>query len=226
MFSPFQVSPSETSYSTLQAPTSMRVHHKLLTHLSPCTGITLHWRIKHPQAQGSILPLMYKKNILYNICSQHHGSFHVYSLGGASVTRRSRGSGLLKLVPPPLVCKTPQLLQSLLSLLLTPPLGNPAHSPMVGCKHHPLYLSGFGRGSQETAISDFHHQALPSIHNSVQVCCLYMGWIPMWGSLCMAFLSVSAPQSISIFPSVKILLTLLRSTEPSTFWSSFYLGFI
>ena len=117
MFSPFQVSPSETSYSTLQAPTSMRVHHKLLTHLSPCTGITLHWRIKHPQAQGSILPLMYKKNILYNICSQHHGSFHVYSLGGASVTRRSRGSGLLKLVPPPLVCKTPQLLQSLLQFL-------------------------------------------------------------------------------------------------------------
>ncbi|KRY04454.1 hypothetical protein T03_18051 [Trichinella britovi] len=49
---------------------------------------------------------------------------------------------------------------------------------MVGCKHLPLYLSGSGRASQETAISGFHQQALPSIHNNVQVWWLYMGWIP------------------------------------------------
>jgi hypothetical protein len=43
-------------------------------------------------------------------------------------------------------------------------------SPMVGCEHPPLYLSGSGRTSQETAIWGFHQQALPSIHNSPWVC--------------------------------------------------------
>jgi hypothetical protein len=30
-------------------------------------------------------------------------------------------------------------------------------------------MSGTGRASQETAISGFHQQALPSIHNNVQI---------------------------------------------------------
>jgi hypothetical protein len=38
-----------------------------------------------------------------------------------------------------------------------------------------LYLSGSGRASQETAISGFHQQALPGIHNSFWVWWLYMG---------------------------------------------------
>jgi hypothetical protein len=40
-------------------------------------------------------------------------------------------------------------------------------SPMVGCKHMPLYLSGFGRVSQETAISGYCQQVLLGICNSV-----------------------------------------------------------
>jgi hypothetical protein len=35
----------------------------------------------------------------------------------------------------------------------TPPSGTPVLSPMVGFGHVPLYLSGSGRTSQETAIS-------------------------------------------------------------------------
>ena len=78
-------------------------------------------------------------------------------------------------------------------------------SPVVGCEHLPLRLSGSGRASQETATSGFHQPALPSIHNSVQVWCLYMGKIPRWGSLWMAFPSVPAPHFVSIFPLVSIL---------------------
>jgi hypothetical protein len=61
----------------------------------------------------------------------------------------------------------------------------------------------------------------------VYVCvwCLYMGWIPRWISLWMAFPSVSAPHFVSIFPPVSILFPLLRSTEASKLWSSF-LSFI
>ena len=39
-------------------------------------------------------------------------------------------------------------------------------------------LSGTSRSSQETTISGSCQQALVGIHNSVWVCCLYMGWIP------------------------------------------------
>jgi hypothetical protein len=90
-------------------------------------------------------------------------------------------------------------------------IGDPELSPMVGCKHLPLYLSGSGRASQKTATSGFHQQALSGIHNSVWVWWLYMRWIPKWGSLWMAFPSVSAPHVVSIFPPVSILFTLLRS---------------
>jgi hypothetical protein len=48
-------------------------------------------------------------------------------------------------------------------------IGDPVLSPMIGCENPPLYLSGFGKASQETAISGFHQLALPSIHKSIQV---------------------------------------------------------
>jgi hypothetical protein len=71
------------------------------------------------------------------------------------------------------------------SLFSNSSIGDPTLSPIVGCKHLPLYLSGSGRASQETAISGFHQQALPSIHNSFWVWRLYMGWIPRWFCLWM-----------------------------------------
>ena len=79
--------------------------------------IPLHWGIKHPQAQGSLLPLMSNKAILCHICGWSHGSLHVYSSVGGPVSGSLRESGQLTLLLPPWGCKTPQLLQSLLQLL-------------------------------------------------------------------------------------------------------------
>jgi hypothetical protein len=108
----------------------------------------------------------------------------------------------------------------------TPPSGTLHSVQWLAASIPPLYLSDSGRASQETAISGFHQQAVPGFQNRVWVWWLQMGWIPRWGSLWMAFPSVSAPHFDSIFPPVSILFTLLRSNEVSTFWSSFFLGFI
>jgi hypothetical protein len=56
-----------------------------------------------------------------------------------------------------------------------PSIGDPVLSPMVGCEHPPLYLTGSGRASQETAISGFYQQARPSIHNK------YPGMVAVYG---------------------------------------------
>jgi hypothetical protein len=68
--------------------------------------------------------------------------------------------------------------------------GFPVLSPMFDCVHSHLYLSGSGRASQGTAVSCSHQQAILGICNSVWVWCLHVGWIPRWGSHCMAFTSV------------------------------------
>ena len=97
---------------------------------------------------------------------------------------------------------------------------------MVGCRFLPLYLSGSGTVSQETAISGSSQQELLVIHNSVLVWWLYMVWIPRWGSLWMVFPSDSEKKFVSIFPPMNILLPLLRRTEASTLWSSYFLSFM
>ena len=53
-----------------------------------------------------------------------------------------------------------------------------------------------------------------------------MGWIPRWDNYWMASLSVSAPNFVSVFPPMGILFPLLRRTEISTVWSSFFLSFM
>ena len=86
-------------------------------------------------------------------------------------------------------------------------------SPMDGCEHPLLYLSGTGRASQKRAISDSCQQALFGIYNSVWVWWLYMGWIPRWVSLLMVISSVSAPHFASLTPSMGILFCFLRSIK-------------
>jgi hypothetical protein len=76
---------------------------------------------------------------------------------------------------------------------------------MVGFEHPPLHLSGSGITSQETAKSGSCQHAFLCIHNSVCNCSLYMGRNPRWGSLWMAFPSVSATHFVSIFAPVSIL---------------------
>jgi hypothetical protein len=53
-----------------------------------------------------------------------------------------------------------------------------------------------------------------------------MGWIPGWGSLWMVLRSVSAPNFVSVTPSMDILFPILRRNEVSTLWSSFFLIFL
>jgi hypothetical protein len=97
---------------------------------------------------------------------------------------------------------------------------------MAGCEHPPLYMSGSGRASQETAISGSCQHALLGIHSSVCVWWLYMGWICRWGSLWIVFPSVSVPHFVSIFAPMSILLHLLRMTKGPTLSSSFFLSFM
>jgi hypothetical protein len=94
------------------------------------------------------------------------------------------------------------------------------------CEHQILYLPGNGIASQETAISESYQQNLVSICNSVWVWWLFMGWIPRWGSLWMVLPSVSAPNFVSVTPSMRILFPNLRRNEVSIFLSFFFLNFI
>ena len=91
MFSPFQVSPLETFYRISPPLASMRVFSPTHPLQSSRPSIPLHWVIKHPQAQGPLLPLMSIKAILCHICCcQTHGSFRVNSLVGSPVPRSYR----------------------------------------------------------------------------------------------------------------------------------------
>jgi hypothetical protein len=70
-----------------------------------------------------------------------------------------------------------------------------ASSSVYGTEHLPLS----GRASQETALTCSCQQALLIISNNVWVWCLYMGWILRWGSLWIAFPTVSAPHFVPVF---------------------------
>jgi hypothetical protein len=93
MFSPFQVSPSETPYPIPHAPAYEGATLPIYPLPSSCPGIPLHWAIKHPQAQGPLLPLMSNKAILCYICNWSHASLHVYSLFGGPNPGSSCGVG-------------------------------------------------------------------------------------------------------------------------------------
>jgi hypothetical protein len=135
MLSPFLVSPPKTPYPL---PLPLLTNPPLLL-LGP--GIPLHWGTEHPQVQGPLLPLMSNKVIFCHICGQHHGLLHVYSLVDGPVPGSS--------VAPSMRLQTPSV-PSVPSP--TPPSGIPKLSPMVSCALPPLYLSGSGRASQETAV--------------------------------------------------------------------------
>jgi hypothetical protein len=102
----------------------------------------------------------------------------------------------------------------------------PVIHPIDDCEHPLLCLLGIGLASQERAISGSCQQNLSAISNSVWVWWLYMGWILGWGSLWMVFPSISAPNFVSVTPSMGILFPILRRSEVSTLWSSFFLSFM
>jgi hypothetical protein len=105
-------------------------------------------------------------------------------------------------------------------------IGDPVFHPIGDCEHPLLYLPGTGIASQETAISGSFQQNLAGICNSACIWWLIMGWIPGWGSLWMIFPSTSAPNFVSVTPSMGILFPLLRRIGVSTLCSSFFLRFM
>jgi hypothetical protein len=95
-----------------------------LTH--PCqpshSGISLHWEIKHPQAQGPLLPLMSNKAILCHICCLSHGSLQLCSFVVDPVTESSGGVWPVDTAAPPMGLQSPT---TPLVPFPTPPLGTP-----------------------------------------------------------------------------------------------------
>jgi hypothetical protein len=53
-----------------------------------------------------------------------------------------------------------------------------------------------------------------------------MGWIPGYGSLYMVHPFISAPNFVSVTPSMGVLFPILRRAIVSTLQSSFFLSFI
>ena len=132
MLSPFLISPPETPYPISPIPASIRVCpptiHPLLP---PHPHIPLHWGIKPSQNQGPLLPLMPDKAILCCIYVWCHGSHHVYSSVGGS---DPESTGWLMLF---FLWGYKHLQLKKLKLFY---------------EHSTLYMSGYGRASQETAI--------------------------------------------------------------------------
>ena len=98
--------------------------------------------------------------------------------------------------------------------------------PIADCEHPLLCLLGPGIVSQETAISGSFQQNLASVCNGVSVWMLIMGWIPGYGSLYMVHPFISAPNFVSVTPSMGVLFPNLRRGIVSTLQSSFSLSFM
>ena len=110
-------------------------------------------------------------------------------------------------------------------LSLIPPLGTPCSLQWLA-ESICLYIVRLWESLSADRYIRFLSERASCIYNSIWVWCLYMGWIPRWDSLWMAFPSVTAPYFVFVFPQVSILFPLLRRTEASTLWSSFFLSFM
>ena len=105
-------------------------------------------------------------------------------------------------------------------------IGSPVIHPIADCEHPLLCLLGPGIVSQETAISGSFQQNLANVCNGVSVWRLTMGWIPKYGSLYMVHPFVSAPNFVSVTPSMGVLFPILRRGKVSTLWSLLFLSFM
>ena len=111
-------SPSPCFYKGTHPPTQ--------TLLSSLPGIPLHWGNKHPQARGSLLPLMSNKEILCLICRTINPS--MCTLGWWSSTQELLGIWLVDTASA-MRLQTPSV-PSVPSP--NPPSGTPMFSPIVG----------------------------------------------------------------------------------------------
>jgi hypothetical protein len=147
MFSPFQVSTSETPYFFPHPPATMKVLPPTHSHF-PALAFPSGPMASRPTdvQQGYPLP---------HILPVPRVPPCVF-FGWWSSPWELQGVWPVDTVAPSMGLQTPSA-SSVPSP--TPPLGTPELSPMVGCE--PLYLSGTGKASQETAISGCHQRALP-----------------------------------------------------------------
>jgi hypothetical protein len=74
--------------------------------------------------------------------------------------------------------------------------------------------------SQERAVSGSFQQNLASVRNGVSIWRLTMGWIPAYGNHWMVHPFVTAPNFVSVTPSMGVLFPFLRKGKVSTLWSS------
>ena len=88
--------------------------------------------------------------------------------------------------------------------------------PIADCEHALLCLLVASIVSQETALSGSIQQNLGSVCNGVSVWRLIMGWILGWGSLWMVHPFVSAPNFISVTPSMGILFPIHQPPSADT----------
>jgi len=182
MLSSFPVSPPAIPWSQAPTPASMRVlPHPLPTpsclptlaflHTGACSlhrnkGLSPHWWHTRPF-------------LCYKSCWSH-GSLHVYSLVGGLVPGSSGTSAWL------ICCSSYGVANHLnyFSPFSNSYIGDLIRSPMVGSEHSPLYLSGCGRASQETAISGSWQHVPLRISSSEWILVTACGTDPhVWWSL-------------------------------------------
>jgi hypothetical protein len=159
----------------------------------PYAGASSLYRIK--DLPVSLMP---DKAILCYICSWSHGSLHVYSLVGDLVPGSSGEVWLVDIVVLPMGLQTPSA-PSVFSL--TPLLGSPCSTQWtIGsiCLCICQALAEPLRRQLYQAPVSKHFLAFTIVTGFGGW--LYMGWIPRWGSLWMAFPSVSAWLFVPVFP--------------------------
>jgi hypothetical protein len=117
MLTPFQVSPPETPCPILPSPASMRVLHPAPPHPLPALAFPYTGASNPLGSKGLSSPLMSNNTILYHICSQSHGSLHVYTLWLVVQSPGALGVWPVDTLLTSWGCKPLQLLQSLLQLL-------------------------------------------------------------------------------------------------------------
>ena len=107
------------------------------------------------------------------------------------------------------------------SLSLTPPLGAPCSVQWLAVSICLCICQALAELLRRQPYQGFHQQAPPDIHNSVQVWCLYVGWIPRWSSLWMAFPLVFA---LSISPSLGFFLYIVGFSASMASWHLVLMG--
>jgi hypothetical protein len=219
MLFPFSISPlPETPYSFPPPPASMRVFLYPLNHSRPSA-------LDSP-TMGHLSSLYRTKDLSFHWCLTRPSSA-TYAAGACVLLGwwlspwQFCGVWLVDIAVLPTGLQTPS---TPLVLSLTPPLGTPSLSPIVGCEHLPLYLSRSRRASQETAISGSFSKyfLVYTIVSRFGYCIL--GWTPKWViSGWSSLQSVLYTWSPYLLPWVFFLF--LRRTEAPTLWSSFFFDF-